>query len=202
MIKCVCDWTANHWVEIAGALLGIAYIFFSVKQHIVTWLLGLLTSLFYISVFFSSKFYADMSLQFYYVYISIYGWIIWVRGETGTTGKVPLPVRRTNKKQMVILSLISLVLFLLIYLILEYLTDSPVPVGDAFTTALSIVATWMLAKKLIEHWLIWIVVDLVSLALYVYKGLYPTSALFFIYTVAAFWGYLEWRKDLNLPKNA
>ncbi len=202
MIKCVCDWTASHWVEIAGALLGIAYVFFSVKQHIVTWLLGLLTSLFYIAVFFSSKFYADMALQFYYVYISIFGWILWVRGETGSTGKVPLPVKQTNKKQIIALGAISLILFLLIYLILEYLTDSPVPLGDAFTTALSIVATWMLAKKLIEHWLIWIVVDLVSMSLYLYKGLFPTSALFLIYSVAALWGYLEWKKDLTRLNHA
>jgi nicotinamide mononucleotide transporter len=202
MIKCVCDWMANHWVEISGALLGMAYVFFSVKQHIVTWLLGLLTSLFYIAVFFSSKFYADMALQFYYVYISIFGWILWVRGETGSTGKLPLLVRQTNKKQLVVLSAISLVLFIFLYLILEYLTDSPVPVGDAFTTALSIVATWMLAKKRIEHWLVWIVVDIVSLVLYVYKGLYPTAVLFLIYTLAAFWGYFEWKKDLARHNHA
>lgn len=96
------------------------------------------------------------------------------------------------------LALVSVFLWILIYFVLVYFTDSPVPFGDSFTTAFSIVATFMLARKIIEHWLIWIVVDIVSLILYLYKGLYPTSLLFVIYTLAAVWGYIEWRKELIL----
>lgn len=197
MINNIIDWVIRNWVEITGAILGMAYIFFSVKQQLVTWLLGLLTSALYIYVFFVSKFYADMALQVYYVVISLYGWILWARGIQSDHHRIPLQVTTTNRNLALRLLLISLVLFVVIGLILNYLTDSPIPIGDAFTTAFSIVATWMLAKKKIEHWLVWIVVDLVSLALYIYKDLYATALLFLVYTLAAVWGYFEWKKELK-----
>ena len=81
--------------------------------------------------------------------------------------------------------------------ILVNFTDSDIPYWDAFTTAFSITATWMLARKIIEHWLIWIVVDLVSAGLYIYKGLYPTTVLFLVFTILAIMAYVEWKKDLN-----
>lgn len=87
-------------------------------------------------------------------------------------------------------------LFFIIEFILERFTDSPVPIGDAFTTALSITATWMLARKIIEHWWLWVVVDGVSLALYIYKGLYPTSVLFVFYTAMSVVGYYQWKKEM------
>ena len=85
-----------------------------------------------------------------------------------------------------------MLLFYLIALVLRDYTDSPVPYGDAFTTALSITATWMLARKIIEHWWIWVVVNSVSLGLYIYKGLYPTSGLFFFYAHMSVVGYYQW----------
>jgi nicotinamide mononucleotide transporter len=191
------DWVVLNWVERAGAVLGIAYVFLSVKQNILTWVMGLATSLLYIYVFFAAKFYADMALQFYYVWISIYGWFLWTRGKKTDSGREKLPVIRLSKNLAIVLLSISLVLWLVIYFILKYFTDSPVPLGDAFTTAFSIVATWMLARKIIEHWLIWIVVDVVSIALYIYKGLLPTTVLFVVYTLVAVWGFYEWRKDMR-----
>ena len=196
------SWGCQHWVEIAGALLGVMYVFLSVKQNILTWLLGLLTSFLYIFVFFDSGFYADMTLQFYYVWVSIYGWIIWAKGKPTNYGKEELPVSRTNKKMAIILLGISFLLWGLIWFILKKFTNSPVPVGDSFITSLSIVATWMLARKKIEHWLVWIIVDSVSLLLYIYKELYPTVVLYAIYTVAAIWGYIVWKKDLRKANNA
>lgn len=190
------DWAIRNWVELLGTIFGIAYVFLSIKQNILTWLLGLLTSILYIYVFFVTKFYADMALQGYYVWVSIYGWYLWTKGKQTESGRRGLSVIRLNKKLMLVLLIISVFLWVVIYFILKHFTDSPVPVGDAFTTALSIVATWMLARKIIEHWLIWVVVDFVSLVLYIYKGLYPTSLMFVVYTLAAIWGFYEWRKDL------
>ena len=195
------NWLLTNWVEIAGTILGILYVFLSIKQNILTWLLGLLTSVLYIYVFFNAKFYADMSLQVYYVWVSIYGWILWSKGEKKEHSDTHLKVSKTSTKQYLVLGAISAILWIGIYFILKYLTDSPLPVGDAFTTALSIVATWMLAKKLIEHWILWVIIDFVSLLLYVYKELYPTAIMFVIYVGAAIWGYIEWKKDyrkLNL----
>ena len=190
------EWVIRNWVEILGTVFGIAYVFLSIKQNILTWFLGLLTSVLYIYVFLVTKFYADMALQVYYVWVSIYGWYLWSRGKQTNHGREVLPVVSLKRKLMFMLTIISLMLWVGIYFILKDFTDSPVPVGDAFTTALSIVATWMLARKIIEHWLIWVVVDFISLLLYIYKGLYPTSLMFVVYTGAAIWGYYEWRRDL------
>jgi nicotinamide mononucleotide transporter len=112
------------------------------------------------------------------------------------TGK-ELPVKRVNIRQVIVLSAITIAVFLLYYFILARYTDSPLPISDSFTTALSITATWMLAKKLIEHWLLWIVVDAVSAGLYFYKELYPTAVLFILYTIMAVVGFVEWKKETN-----
>lgn len=194
----ILNWIVENWVEVSGTILGILYVFLSIKQNILTWLLGLLTSVLYIYVFFDARFYADMSLQVYYVWISIYGWILWAKGSKKESVQEQIHVSKTSVKQYLVLGTIAIALWIGIYFILKYFTDSPIPVGDAFTTALSIVATWMLARKLIEHWILWVVIDFVSLVLYVYKELYPTAIMFVIYVGAAIWGYFEWKKDLNM----
>jgi nicotinamide mononucleotide transporter len=84
-----------------------------------------------------------------------------------------------------------------IWFILKAFTDSTVPLGDAFTTALAVVATWMLARKYIEHWYLWVLANTVSVALYLYKGLYPTVVLYLVYAGMAVYGYLEWRKSMQ-----
>jgi nicotinamide mononucleotide transporter len=152
--------------------------------------------LLYIVVFFDTGFYADMSLQFYYVWVSIYGWIIWYKGKPTDQGKEELPVTNVTKRLMPILLIITIILWALIWFVLKKFTDSPVPVGDSFITALSIVATWMLARKIVEHWLVWIVADTVSFLLYLYKGMYPTVVLYIVYAMAAIWGYVEWRRNM------
>jgi nicotinamide mononucleotide transporter len=189
-------WIAGNKVELFGALLGILYIFFSIRQHILTWPVGLLTSILYIIVFFRSGFYADMGLQFYYVFISIYGWYYWLTGGDKKEEE-NLPVRKVTMAVLVKSTLATVLIYAFILFILIRFTDSTVPFMDSFTTALSIIATWMLAKKYIEHWLIWIVVDTVSAGLYVYKNLWPTVVLFLVYTVMAIIGYYEWEKDFN-----
>ncbi|HPF51560.1 MAG TPA: nicotinamide riboside transporter PnuC, partial [Draconibacterium sp.] len=190
------EWLLSNTTELLGAILGIVYIFFSIRQNILTWPTGLLTSILYVIVFFQAKLYADMGLQVYYVFISIYGWYFWLKGKKPKeSGQVP--VRRTNQKLRWILYLSSVILYLIILYVLINFTDSDVPYMDSLTTALSIVATWMLAKKYIGHWLIWIFVDALSAGLYIYKGLWPTVILFVIYTVMAVLGYKEWKKDLE-----
>jgi len=196
------NWIDNNLIELLGAALGILYIFFSIKQNIFTWPAGLLTSTLYIIVFFQSGFYADMGLQFYYVFISIYGWYHWLRGGSEPAGKQDnkseLPVKNLTIKVTSKLIFAFVLIYVIILFILLHYTDSTVPFMDTLTTALSIIATWMLAEKYIEHWLIWIFTDIVSACLYVYKGLWPTVILFLVYTVMAIEGYREWKKSLNL----
>lgn len=172
------------------------YLYLSIKQRVSLWIFGFLCSALYVVVFFQSKFYADMSLQFYYLGVSVYGWISWKVGKQ-RSGK-ELSIKRTTAKQALLLSSITLILFLLYYYILAQHTDSPLPLGDSFTTALSITATWMLAKKMIEHWLLWIIIDSVSAGLYFYKELYPTAGLFIVYTIMAIVGWIQWRKTINV----
>ena len=196
MTELILEWLLSNKIELLGAILGILYIFFSIRQNILTWPTGLLTSVLYTIVFFQSKFYADMGLQVYYIGISIYGWYFWLKGAKSKNSKT-IPVRKLTKKLTYKLIITSLLIYVVLLFILLNFTDSDVPFMDSFTTALSIVATWMLAKKYIEHWLIWIFVDLFSSGLYVYKNLWPTVILFMIYTVMAILGYFEWNKDLK-----
>ncbi|MDD2564693.1 MAG: nicotinamide riboside transporter PnuC [Salinivirgaceae bacterium] len=192
MVNDVLVWLQVNWIETLATIIGIIYLVFSVKQNILLWIFGLMTSLLYIYVYFNSQFYADMALQIYYVVISIYGWFHWSKGgENEST----LKVSTASTTLMVKCVALTLVLWLGIYFLLS-LTNSDVPVGDAFTTAAAIVATWMLAQKLIENWLFWIVIDSVSLILYIHKELWPTVVLFGAYTLVAIIGYFKWRTDM------
>jgi len=188
------DWISTNIVEIIGTLSGFIFLYFEIKQSKWLWPVGLFSALMYIYVFFMAKFYADMGLQFYYVFISIYGWFHWSRskGESATE----LPVTALKIGLFFKLLLASLFIYIAISFILVNYTDSPLPYWDSFTTALSIVATWMLARKILEQWLVWVIVDAVSLGLYLYKELYPTAILFAFYTILAVYGYFQWKKDI------
>ena len=198
MAEIIQGWLLTNHIQVLGAILGLIYIFFSIKQNIFTWPVGLLTSVLHVIVFFQSKLYADMGLQLYYVVISIYGWYFWLRGKTKE--KKQAPVRSASTQLKIKLIFASLLLYGLILYILLRFTDSDVPYMDSLTTALSIVATWMLAKKYIGQWIIWIFVDAISAGLYVYKGLWAFVVLYLVFTLMAFKGFTEWKKDLN-PTN-
>ena len=191
------NWIIQNWIEIVGALAGFVYIFFEIKVSKWMWPIGLLTSVFYVLVFFDSKFYADMSLQFYYIIISIIGWYWWIKGEDNG---VELPISKLTIQLLIKILILSVFIFLVISYILANYTDSSLPYWDALTTSLSIVATWMLARKILEQWLFWIVIDLISMVLYIYKGLYPTSILFLIYSILAVYGYYKWKRSIVLVK--
>jgi len=186
----------ENWVEIVGSVLSLIYLYLSVKRRISLWIFGFLASALYAVIFFQSQFYAGMTLQFYYMFVSVYGWINWKRGQE-KTGK-ELPVSRVPKKTIGYLALASILIFFLYYFV-HSKTDSSllVAVGDSFVTALSIVATWMLAKKYIEYWLVFIIVNPISASLYFHQSLYPTAVLFLVYTTIAVVGYFQWKKSLQ-----
>jgi nicotinamide mononucleotide transporter len=189
----------TNWIEIVGAILSLIYLYLSIKQKVSLWFYGIISSLFYIVVFFQTKFYADMSLQFYYVAISIYGWINWKQGKLETGEE--LPTTQMSKRLFLNLILATLLIYLIYYVILAKFTDSTIPKADSLVGALSVIGTWMLARKLIENWLVWILADGLCVGLYLYKGLYPTAILFVIYTLMAVVGYLQWKKDLAPTAN-
>ncbi len=189
-------WLAENYIELAGVVLSLLYLVLSIRQNIFLWPVGLLSAFMYVIVFFESKFYADMGLNVYYFFISIYGWVNWSRKPAGESKE--LPVTSMGSRGWGIVILLIIVLFFLLGFILDRFTDSPIPYWDAFTTAGSIVATYLLTRKVIGHWIIWIVVDLVSMGLYIYRGLLPTAVLFLVYTGMAVIGYRQWRKSMVL----
>ena len=142
-------------------------------------------------VYYRAGLYADFGINIYYLLAGIYGWLVWLKG---TGEKKERPVIRTPLRQILPLSVISVFLLLGIAWILIRFTDSTVPWLDSLTTALSITAMWMLAYKQAEQWLVWMVVDMVSCGLYIYKGLPFYAGLYGFYTIIAFFGYLKWRK--------
>ena len=178
-------------IEIFGALISLLYLRLEYKANRWLWPVGMITPLIYIYIFFANKLYAVMGINGYYLFASIYGWYCWKKKDQEVVDFkiVRLPLRLVWK-----LFSIFAVLFLLIAWILVRYTDNPIPYGDALTTALSIVAMWMLAHKYAEQWLVWLVVNTVSAGLYFWMGLVPTSILFFIYAVVSVFGYLKWRK--------
>ncbi len=137
-----------------------------------------------------------MTLQFYYLGVSIYGWIHW-RKQANEEG-VELKIQFLKQYQILPFVLWTIIIFGGYYWVLIRFTDSQVPIGDSFITALSIVGTWMLAKKLLENWLVWIVANGLSIALFLYKGLYPTVMLSIVYTVMSVIGYWDWKRTIPI----
>ena len=183
------EYFSNNWLEIVGTIIGFVYLWQEVKASIWLWLTGIVMPAIYTVVFYQSGLYADFGIQVYYIVAALYGFLFW---KFGKKQDKPLPIVHTSVRQGVILFLITVLVFIPIYLILTKYTDSTVPFYDSATTALSIVALWMLAKKHVEQWFVWIAVDAVSSALYFYKGIYFTAVLYAVYTVVAIYGYKKW----------
>ena len=208
------NWISNNFIEIFGAVTGIIYVFLEIRQTIWLWPVGLVTSAVYIWVFFASKFYADMSLQGYYLIISCLGWYWWAKGtghgaqsteqkkewENGREGKwesSELQVTHLKLRTGIVLAIVFVLLYTMMWFVLTRLTDSPVPVRDSFITSLSIVATWMLARKIYEHWFLWIIVNFVSADFFLTRGLYPTVILYAVYGIMSFVGLAAWKKTIR-----
>lgn len=187
-------------IEYIGVGIGFAYLILEYKASFWLWPVGILMSLFYIVIFYQSKFYADAGIYAYYLGANIYGLLEWKNNSMSGNEReaaVEMPITYTPKSKILPLTLIGIAIWAALWLLLSRLTDSPVPAGDSFTTALSVVAMYLLAKKHIEHWWLWVIVNLVSTILYVWKGLYPMAGFFFFYTFIAAMGYVRWRKEMK-----
>ena len=180
-----------EYIEIAGAVIGLLYLYLEYRASVYLWPVGVIMPLFYIYIFFVSRFYADMGINIYYLFASIYGWIRW---NKSASQEQSLAISHMPFRYWGVALLALSILFAGIAWILIRFTDSPVPFGDSFTTALSIVAMWMLANKYIEQWGLWIVVNVVSCALYAWKGLYPTALLYVVYSIVPVFGYFKWKQ--------
>jgi nicotinamide mononucleotide transporter len=180
-------------------ILGILGVWLTTRENIWCWLVSIISVSIYTFIFFTQKLYADSALQLLYIFMSFYGWYEW---KNPPDNKKELPVIRLQVQ----LAIISVIIFVtLSYFISYYLktfTDSPVPYLDAIFTSASVVCTWLMAKKIIENWLIWIIIDFGYVGLFIYRELYPTAFLYFIFIFLAWKGFVDWKKTLNLQQNA
>ena len=182
------------WIEIFGTVTGLIYLILEIRQRKAMWIVGLISSLVYIYVFFTSKVYAMMGLQVYYVVISIYGFLAWSKQATDSApSDTGIQYRRLNGKLSLWLGLVFAALFFLLYFILKN-TDSVIPLGDAFTTTMGIVATWMVARRILENWYGWIIANAISSIIYFQIGLIPTMFLYICYSLLAIVGLYTWKK--------
>jgi nicotinamide mononucleotide transporter len=183
------------WAEVMGALLGIAMVLCNIRQIHWGWPLAFASSVLYFFVFWDSKLFGDASLQIFFAIMAAWGWWQWLRGVSDD-GQI-LKVHTLSKQGLFKLIASSAVLWGLTGLFLLNFTTTDVPWWDAFPTALSIVATFLLGRKYIENWPMWILVNIVGMALFAYKGLWLTVGLYGVFAVMALVGWRAWRFSLN-----
>lgn len=186
-------------LEIIGTLIGLVYLWLEYRASIYLWIASIIMPAVYLLVYYDAGLYADFGINIYYLLAAVYGWWVWKYGNKEKQGE-ELPITRMPRGKWKMAAAMYLVFQLLIAWILIRYTDSNVPWCDAFTTALSMVAMWMLARKYLEQWLVWIVVDVVSVALYLYKGLFFTAGLYALYAIIAVYGYWNWKNMMEQKK--
>lgn len=184
----------TSWLEATAVFFGLLSVWYSKQENILVYPTGIVSVLIYIYLTFEYKLYADMGINAYYFAMSIYGWYHWIHPK-GEREQVPVTIN--NRKQNMISVAFFVVAFLLIRWVLIRYTDSDVPNWDSLTTSFALVGMWLMAKKKLENWVAWIITDLISVPLYLYKGLPLTAFQFLVFTGLAVWGYYSWRRSLR-----
>ena len=199
--------TAEMWnnvVEIFGALTGLLYVYLEIKQRRWMWIIGGISAIVYIYVFLVAGLYAMMAFQLYYVVISLYGWQQWGRSDINREGgaeSVQITVKMPRKVAAISVVIITTAT-LLFWQLLGKIDSDPMPFADALVVVLSMVATYGVSKKYIEHWILWIFANSLSIYVYLSQQLYATMVLYIIFVIAAFVGFCEWRKFRRVLNNS
>lgn len=188
-------------LEISGLCIGLLYLWWEYHADAKVWLASLVMPAISMWIYYGKGLYADFGINIYYLIIAVYGFIAWTRkSSSGGKSGNKLRIRHIPLAVSLLASLVGIALWVGICRVLVLFTDSTVPVADAFTTALSIVGLWMMARKYAEQWLIWFAVDIASSGLYLYKGLYFYCVLYVIYTVISLFGYRKWLRLMRDEK--
>lgn len=187
---------AIGYVEWFGVITGALCVYLAAKENILNWPIAMLSVISYIYIFYEAKLYGDTVLQFYFLATSVYGWYYWTYGKA-THLKSERPVSKVKSKEWVFLSVLLVVMSILIGFALDKYTDSDVPFIDAFCTVTSFIAQYLMTRKKLENWLIWIFVDIIYIPLYIHKDLLATAVLYFVFLFIALKGYLDWKKTLS-----
>ena len=189
------EWINNNSIEITGAIFSFIYLILEIKRKWPFWIVGIISSSFYFYIFYHKGLFAEMGLNFYYILMSIYGLYCWKFSSKSDNEN--LGFNRIRKKTVYNLILIFILVFISVLFILFQFENSQSPIPDALIAVLSIIATWMVAKKIVECWYIWIFVNCFSTVFYITQNLYPTAILFTFYSILSFVGLIEWIKSVK-----
>lgn len=188
---------AFSWAEVIGAITGVICVWWVAREVIWNFPMGLANNVFLLALFVDAKLYADGVLQVLFFVLGVYGWIVWVRGDGGGRHGDQEPVRRTTSFEWRALAASGVALWAVAYVWLDHHTDSPVPIWDSLALALSLVATYGQARKLVESWWVWIAVDVVSVPLFLNRDLPLIALLYFTYGCICVKGLRDWRRSLD-----
>jgi nicotinamide mononucleotide transporter len=181
-----------NWLEPVAVATGIISVYLSVKQRIWSWPTALVNVALYFVVFRDQKLYADMGLQVIYFALSLYGWYEW---RYGGENRTELKVSRATAGMAVALTAIAVVGVAVLGTLFARFTDAALPYVDSATATTSLVAQWMMTRKVLENWAVWIAVDVVYVGMFVFKHLYLTSGLYAGFLVLAVMGHVQWRRS-------
>ena len=178
--------------EVLGFVTGAWCVWLLVEENIWNWPIGIANNAFYVVVFLRARLFADMSLQVVYIVLSLIGWYLWLRGGSGHTR---LAVQRTHWREGAVIAVAVVAATFAGHRFLHTIHDSA-PFLDALTTAMSLAAQYMLTRKLIENWMLWITVDVIYVGLYTSRSLPLTAVLYAIFLTMCVAGLLQWRRSL------
>jgi nicotinamide mononucleotide transporter len=182
------------WLQWTAVVTGIISVYLSVKQRIWSWPTALVNVALYFVVFREQKLYADMGLQVIYFVLSLYGWYEWLYGGEHRT---ELKVSRATSSTALTLAAIAVVGVAVLGTLFARFTDAALPYVDSATATTSLVGQWMMTRKILENWAVWIAVDVVYVGMFVYKHMYPTAALYAGFLVLAVMGHVQWRRSFR-----
>lgn len=183
-------------LESVAVVLGLLSVWFAKRDQIAVYPSGMLSTAIFVYILYQASLLGDMLINAYFFIVSIYGWYFWVRKKRQKTEN---PISRMNpleKRMWFVFFMIILFFVAGIYILFDKWQDWSAPI-DCFTTALFFVGMWFMARKRLEHWIFWIVGDLISIPLYLYKGLGLTSFQYLIFTIIAIFGYIQWKRIYN-----
>ena len=183
-------------MEISAVLFGFASVWYSKENNILVFPTGLMSTSIFVYLLFKFELLGDMIINGYYFIMSLYGWYIWTRKVDAEN---VTPISRITKSEQIIVVVIFASTLVLVYEVYQYfdMWTNWVAYVDTLTTALFFVGMWLMAKRKIENWYFWIIADIISVPLYLYKGLTFTSIQYFGFTILAIFGFLAWKKNLS-----
>ena len=194
------EFLSSQWLDILTTILGLIYIWLEYRAHIALWVIGVIMPALDIVLYWQHGLYGDAGMACYYTFAALYGFYVWKFVKTRKK-KEPLPIIFMPRRQYLPTIVFFFVAWAAVYYVLITWTDSTVPVLDSFTNALSFVGLWALARKYVEQWVFWMVVDGVCTFLYIKKGIPFKAMLYGLYVVIAIAGYLKWRSVAKTVKS-